>query len=246
MNEGSFFVWTVPLYTMAPSAVSFLCWIKAVISIFICIYWGKSKTLIYSSISSAVWTILSADNGKSSDPSDQYYTLQRKFMYSFSGNCAASVPISTFMCLWANYIFPGSVHIFSCGRIGRLIVGINVNKSLTATWMWKLGLSLRNSFHGNICFEFSVLCLCSVFLFSGISHGGAGGLDFPLFHWLFLDVSTASLAHLLHSYWEWSLNSQHGARTETNQSRNSFRLCLLKPLFVGACTEKHFNICALS
>jgi len=67
------------------------------------------------------------------------------------------LPISAFMCLWAIYIFPGSVHIFSCSRIGRPIVGIY--KSLTDKWMWKLGLRSCNSFTGSICFEFSVLCL---------------------------------------------------------------------------------------
>ncbi len=34
------------------------------------------------------------------------------FKYSFSGNSAASAPISTFICLWDIYIFPESVHIF--------------------------------------------------------------------------------------------------------------------------------------
>ncbi len=69
-------------------------------------------------------------------------------------------PIFTCMCLWAIYIFPGSVHIFFCSRIGRPIVGIY--QSLTETWMWKLGLRPHNSFFGNICFEFSVLSLCIV------------------------------------------------------------------------------------
>jgi hypothetical protein len=47
----------------------------------------------------------------------------------------------------------------SCSRIGRSMVGIY--KLLTDTWMWKLGLWPRNSFSGDICFEFSVLVLCS-------------------------------------------------------------------------------------
>ncbi len=63
------------------------------------------------------------------------------------------------MSLWAIYIFPRSVHIFSCSRLGRPIAGIY--KLPTDTWMWKLGLMPHNSFSGNICFEFSVLCLCS-------------------------------------------------------------------------------------
>ena len=62
------------------------------------------------------------------------------------------------MCLWSIYIFPESVHIFSCSRIGRPIVGMY--KSLTDTWTWKLGLRPRNFFYRNICFEFLVLCLC--------------------------------------------------------------------------------------
>ncbi len=81
-------------------------------------------------------------------------------MYSQKRNCAVSVPISTFICLWAIYIFPESAHIFSCSKIGRPILVIY--KSLADTWKWKLGLRPRNSFSRNICFDFLVLCLSSV------------------------------------------------------------------------------------
>ncbi len=61
------------------------------------------------------------------------------FMHSFSGNCVVSVPISTFMCLWAIYVFLGSAHI-------QYFLELGIYKSLTDTWMWKLGLWPRNSF----------------------------------------------------------------------------------------------------
>ncbi len=80
-------------------------------------------------------------------------------MYSFSGNSAALAPISTFLCLWSIYSPRIGIHI-SSSRIGRLVAGIY--RSLTDAWMWKLGLRPQNSISGNICFEISVFCLCSV------------------------------------------------------------------------------------
>ncbi len=49
-------------------------------------------------------------------------------VYSFSENCAASVPISTCMCLWPIYIL-GSVYIFGCNKIDKPI--LEIYKSLT-------------------------------------------------------------------------------------------------------------------
>jgi hypothetical protein len=63
--------------------------------------------------------------------------LEIRFMFSQKWNSAALFPVPTFMYLWAIYIFPGSVCLFGCSRIGRLI--LEIHKLLTDTWMWKLG-----------------------------------------------------------------------------------------------------------
>ncbi len=53
------------------------------------------------------------------------------------------LPIPTLIYLWEIYIFPGSVCLFCCRQKCGLILGIY--KSLTDTWMRKLGLRPRNS-----------------------------------------------------------------------------------------------------
>ena len=85
------------------------------------------------------------------------------FMYSQKRNSSALVLISTFMCLWAIYTFPEPVHIFSCSRIGRprsTILGIY--KSLTNTWIEKLGLRPAIPFLGIFVsnFRYCVSAVC--------------------------------------------------------------------------------------
>jgi len=121
-------------------------------------------------------------------------------MYSQKRNCAASVPMSTFMCLWAIYIFPGWVHLLSCSRIGRPIVG--KYKYLTDTWMWKLGLRPRNSLPENLFQSFGIVSFCSAGWtafypgrFSSLPHFSLSYPTLPFLFLFFLSVGLcASLA----------------------------------------------------
>ncbi len=69
-------------------------------------------------------------------PWDRHYSLQAReflespfvytvpkilFRYSQNWNCVSSFPMSTFIYLWAIYIFPGSVCLPGCTKIGRPI-----------------------------------------------------------------------------------------------------------------------------
>ncbi len=54
------------------------------------------------------------------------------FMYSFSGNSAASVPISTFICLWRMYIFPRLIHLFEVRQSAMIYFQVELSEFLCA------------------------------------------------------------------------------------------------------------------
>ncbi len=66
------------------------------------------------------------------------------------------LPVPTLIYPWEIYIFPGSVCLFCCREICGLI--LEIYKSLTDTWMWKLGLRPCNSQKRSTLMGFSLQC----------------------------------------------------------------------------------------
>ncbi len=93
-----------------------------------------------------------------------------RFMYSQQRNCAASVPVSTFMCVCDRSIYSHDRSTyFPCSRVAEpswelymYIAHRNMNAGI--------GTIAAQFLSKNICFEFSVLCLCSAASRRGVLH----------------------------------------------------------------------------
>jgi hypothetical protein len=112
-------------------------------------------------------------------------------MYSQERNCAASAPISTLKCLCDLYIPRNDPHIF-LQQNRQTDHGNTVYKSPTDTWMWKLGMRPLSFFSRKTCFEFSVLCLCTVAV---KRIDVAEGLRLPFHHTLSLCAAMLNRIH---------------------------------------------------
>ncbi len=90
-------------------------------------------------------------------------------MYSQKRNCAASVPISTFMCLLVIFTFSRSVQLFSCSRIGRPIRGIYINRSQKhecRNWDYGRAVPFLGIFVSNCRYCVFAVCPSPVFHFT--------------------------------------------------------------------------------
>ncbi len=113
---------------------------------------------------------------------------------------------------------------------------MGVYKSLIETWTYELGLRPpRSSFSGNICFEFSVLCLCSM----NTDHGTQGGAPLPgleLGEGVFLELRPP--AALLHR----ALQTTPQLNGESHNFEVVFFICNVSTLYCKVNLHK-FIIC---
>ncbi len=86
-------------------------------------------------------------------------------IYFQKRNCAATVLISTFMCLWAISIFPPSICLFCCRKRCVDRSWEYINRSQTHECGNWLGLRPRDSQKRNTKMEFSLQCFINVIPF---------------------------------------------------------------------------------